>query len=87
MVTLPNILHKQISWKWQESTPCSKDLEQGGLKLPAKFRFTVGNKNIYKKLKTGVHNLIQKCREEKLKSTRVISSYPKAKRNRKKTIA
>ena len=68
------------------STQCAKDLEQGGLKLPAKFRFSIGNKNIYEKMETGVHNLIQEYREEKLKSTRVISSYPKAEKDRIKTI-
>ena len=51
------------------------DLEQGGLELPAKFRFSNFNENIYQKMKTSVHNLIQRYREKS------FFSAPKAEKN------
>ena len=37
----------------------TKDLEQGGVELSTKFRFSILNENICEKMRTSVHNLIQ----------------------------
>ena len=47
------------------------------LVLSSKFRFSIWNENIYEKIKTIVHNLIQDIEKNiKLKSARVFSSWP-----------